>query len=99
MINKEDMDKLSGALLDILNAELAAGNSVCETWHGNYPYEGATAVVLKKPFLTPVRRDLPNIVFDHTNDPHYWKADYYDKQTGLMLICRFTSPEDLKIVF
>lgn len=99
MINQEELNKFSGVLLDILNAELAAGNIISETWSGDYPYEGTTAVVLAKPFLTPIRRDLPNIGFNHINDPHYWKADYYDKQNKLILICRFTSPKDLKIKF
>lgn len=86
-------------MLNILNAEISAGNSVAETWSGDFSLaENITFVALTKPFITPIRRDLPNIKFNHLNDPHYWKAEYYDEQNGLLLVCRFTCPEDIKII-
>ena len=100
MIYKEHLQRFTGEMLNILNAELDAGNSVAETWHGDFNLvKDITFIALKKPFITPIRRDLPGIRFNHLNDPHYWKAEYFDEQNKLLLVCRFTCPEDLKMIF
>ena len=98
MINQEHLQQFTGVLLEILNAEIAEGNEIAETWHGDFSrVKNVTFIALKKPFLTSIRRDLPNVKFTHLNDPHYWKAEYYDEQNRLLLVCRFTCPEDIKI--
>lgn len=37
--------------------------------------------------------------FFNLNDVHYWKAEYYDRKNNTMLICSFTSPDDLEYEF
>nr|WP_173812966.1 hypothetical protein [Dendrosporobacter quercicolus]NSL49321.1 hypothetical protein [Dendrosporobacter quercicolus DSM 1736] len=46
-------------------------------------------ILLEKPFVTAVRRNIDGIVFRTINDPHYWKAEYEDQQRKLLLACRF----------
>ena len=95
----KDLELFIGPLREIMEKELAAGNEIRETWHGDWPYKGVVAVSLKKPFLTPVEKNLPDIMFYNLNDIHYWKAEYYDKKNNMMLICNFTSPDDLNYEF
>jgi len=59
---------------------------------GNGGFSGAPGIVmilLEKPFVTAVRRNIDGIVFRTINDPHYWKAEYEDQQRKLLLACRF----------
>ena len=95
VIDQNDLEQFTGRLKRILTSELRAGNHIAETWHGDWPSPGAIAVVLSRPFLTPVKMNLPGIVFNHVNDPHYWKADYHDTKRNLYLICGFSGPPDL----
>ena len=87
MIEQKHIDDFTGALKNILEAELAAGNEIDETLCG-WPC-GGLCIALKKPFLTPIQRNLADVVFSNINDPHYWKADYTDKALNQMLICGF----------
>jgi hypothetical protein len=80
---------LAGALRDILAAELAAGNTVREDWRGDWPESGCRFVLLEKPFMTKIRRDIPGVVFRDVNDPHYWKAEYHDESEREHLACGF----------
>jgi len=49
-------------------------------------------VFLGKPFLTPIRRDLTDIIFNDVNDAHYWKAEYVDLRNNMWLCCKFDGP-------
>lgn len=62
-LNQEDIQVFIGPLKEILAQELRAGNTVKETWRGDWPYPHVIAVSLSKPFLTPVKKDMWNIDF------------------------------------
>lgn len=93
-ISQEHIDKFSGILKSILDEELKAGNVIKETYNG-WPTE-TTSIALEKPFKKPVIKNLPGIEFYNINDPHYWKAEYYDKVNHLILTCGFNGPQDLQ---
>ncbi len=99
MIDQNDLERFTGRLKRILTSELRAGCHIVKTWHGNLPSPGVVAVILSQPFLTPVKKNLSGIVFNHVNDPHYWKADYHDTKRNLYLICGFAGPSDFKTDF
>lgn len=78
-----------GTLKEILLLELKAGNHICETYKGDWPCNDCIMIFLEKPFLTPIQKNLATIEFHNINDPHYWKAEYYDKETNQFLCCGF----------
>jgi hypothetical protein len=85
----------TGALQDILAAELAVGNTVQEDWRGDWPESGCRLVLLKMPFRTRIRRDIPGVTFRNVNDPHYWKAEYRDESLREYLACGFGGVPDI----
>jgi hypothetical protein len=82
-------DSFVGVLKDILDEELKLGNSVVETFSGNWPYNNIKAIVLKKTFLSPIRNNAKNILFKNIDDPHYWQSEYFDSENKLLLCCKF----------
>lgn len=98
MIDPKAIDLFTGKLKGILDEELRAGNRIEDTWY-DWPSPHTVAVVLSRPFLTPIKKDLPGIIFQDLNDPHYWKANYFDTERKLYLICGFSGPSDLSIRF
>lgn len=84
----------SGVLQEILDAELAAGNIVQEEWSGNWPFEHCRCVLLKMPFKTPINYEISGVKFRNVNDPHYWKAEYYDETRIEVLACAFGGAPD-----
>ena len=88
-IDDKILSSFSGELAQILTEELNAGNRIYETYSGDWPTQGCIMVFLQRPFLTPIKRTLKDIVFTNINDPHYWKAEYYDKTTNQYLCCGF----------
>ena len=89
VINEKIVAKFHGELEKVINAELIAGNIIVETWSGNWPYDNVDVVSLQFPFRTPIKNDIVNIDFHDINDPHFWKAEYYDHENNLLLICKF----------
>ncbi len=83
------MENFKGKLREILEYELEKGNKIIKSGFEDFPHKGAFVVVLEKPFSKPIYKDLVGIRFNNLNDPHYWKADYYDDVNNLMLICQF----------
>lgn len=89
-IEQKHIDRFSGPLKHILEREVAAGNEISETFCSGFSEAAGTVfVLLKRPFVTSVQRNLDGIVFRKLNDPHYWKAEYEDKARGLLLACGF----------
>ena len=97
-ISQKDIDTFVGPLMKILEAELKAGNVIGETWNG-WPSENTSTISLSTPFLTPVNKYIHGVDFYNTNDPHYLKAEYYDKESQCGLICGFNGSDDLEWVF
>ena len=92
IVDPKVVNRFVGVLKDILEEELKAGNKIVETYESkdsDFPVPNATMIFLEKPFRTPVRRDLASIEFSELNDPHYWKAEYFDKQNIQFLCCKF----------
>lgn len=94
-VDDDVVKKFSGALKDILELELKAGNKIVETYQSKdstFPMPNATMIFLGKEFRTPIQKDLDNIEYREINDPHYWKAEYFDKDTLQFLCCKFDWP-------
>ena len=89
LINNNDIENFTGELKNILDMELSAGNKICETYNGDWPFPNSIMIFLDKPFITPIRRDISGIEFRNVNDPHYWKAEYHDKILNMFLCCNF----------
>jgi hypothetical protein len=63
MLNSVDdsVKRFGGALKDILEQELKAGNKIVETYDANdgtFPMPNAIMIFLEKPFKTPIQKDL-----------------------------------------
>ncbi|MGN1037412.1 MAG: hypothetical protein ACI4PX_06530 [Ruminococcus sp.] len=91
MINPDLIKKLSHNLNMILEDELKAGNTICETSSGSFSdsKDNHLFIWLKFPFKTAIRNDLDGIVYRLIDDPHYWKAEYDDIKNNQTLACNF----------
>ena len=91
-IDSSVIDRFKGKLNDILELEIKAGNTITETYEGDWPFQNSIMIFLRRPFLTPIQRDLEDIQFRIVNDPHYWKAEYVDVKNNMHLCCGFDGP-------
>jgi RimJ/RimL family protein N-acetyltransferase len=73
-------------LRTILDAELAAGNSVVETGAG-WPDADSVFVRLREPFRTTPSPLPDGVTYTEPNDPHWWKADYSSRSPRHVLAC------------
>jgi hypothetical protein len=80
--------QLNPTLRGILEAELAAGNTVVETW-GGWPANGSIGVQLEKQFRSKTNDLPPNVRYREVNDPHYWKAEIESIEQPHVLTCGF----------
>lgn len=85
---EEAKEKLQPALKEILEAELKAGNTFKEACTG-WPDDETLQVFLRKPFKTPIRKDIPGVEYREVNDPHYWKSEYWDEGNRQMVADNF----------
>jgi hypothetical protein len=87
-IDQAALAALCPELRTILDAELAAGNTIAAASRG-VGKPTAVHVALRRPFLT-LQSSLPSFVtYREINDPHWWKAEYEHSATGHLLVCRF----------
>lgn len=86
-IDQEHIHSISNDLQEILDYEISLGNSITETWKG-WPYD-RYVVGLQRPFNIDKNTLKENLEYRRVNDPHYWKAEIFDKRTKDMLICGF----------
>ncbi len=86
MTTEEHISNFSLTLTKILNQEIELGNKIVETSTG-WSEENTIIVFLGKPFKADY--EFENIEYRDINDPHYWKAEYYDKSTNHILACKF----------
>ena len=80
------LDNFSLTLTKILNQEIELGNEIKEISKG-WPNENSIIISLKKPFNNDY--NFENVEFRNIDDPHYWKAEYFDKSTSHILTCGF----------
>lgn len=95
MVDDNVVQNFKGVLKEILALEVSAGNKIVETYESKdtgFPMPNATMIFLDKPFKSPIRTDLENIEYRDVNDPHYWKAEYFDKENRQFLCCKFDWP-------
>jgi hypothetical protein len=86
MIDQNDILKFSDSLKIILDKELEKGDEVVETSNG-WPDKNSIIIFLKGPFI--LTHKIESIEYREINDPHYWKAEYYDKNKKHILACKF----------
>lgn len=82
--DKDLVKLLKQPLLNILKEELSLGNEIEEVFSDQTLY-----VILARPFRLPIRTDLQNISYNEVNDPHYWKAEYFDRKNWHVLACKY----------
>jgi hypothetical protein len=87
-IDRAALAALCPELQMILEAELAAGNTIAEASRG-VGKPTAVHVALRRPFLTQQSSVPPGVAYREINDPHWWKAEYEHSATGHLLVCRF----------
>ena len=80
--------RLCPELRELLNAELAAGNSVVEYRTGLYAAD-AVLVRLAKAFRAPPKNMPAGVEYREVNDPHWWKAEYFRPATKHCIACGF----------
>jgi len=90
-IDDDFISKFSKVLLEILDEELLKGNFICETFKGDWPLKNPESkmIFLAKPFCVKPQKELKGIKYTEVNDPHYWKAEYYDINDNSFLCCKF----------
>ena len=86
MTTQEHIDNFSPTLRKILNREVEFGNEIVETSKG-WPYKNTIIIFLKKPFINKYK--IENTEYRKIDDPHYWKAEYFDNSTNHILACKF----------
>lgn len=85
-VKQELIDQFSPKLKEIIDREIKRGNVIVETSKG-WPKEGTIFIFLKKPFTQSY--NIPGVGYRYVNDPHWWKAEYTDKDNDHILACRF----------
>lgn len=86
MTTQAHIENFSSVLTKILNHEIMLGNEIIESSEG-WPNESTIIVFLKKPFIGKYEIDF--VEYRNIDDPHYWKAEYFDSSTNHILACRF----------
>lgn len=86
MIHSEHLEQFSEKLSRIVQEEIKRGNRVVETAKG-WPETRTVMVFLEKPFSGDYSH--LKLTFRDVDDPHYWKSEYFDEQTGHVLACKF----------
>jgi len=84
-IDYQRVSKASEAIRSICRKELKKGNRLVETSEG-WPAEGIT-LWLKSDFHSDYSSE--SLEFRNLNDPHYWKDEYRDLNSGDIIACKF----------
>lgn len=88
-VTQSHIDELCDELRPLLNAELAAGNVIFETWKDHWPLEHCIYIMMDLPFRVQ-HEPLPmGLRISHLNDPHYWKDEIICDRTNHVLACHF----------
>jgi hypothetical protein len=78
-------------LKPIVEAEVAEGNAVCETYLG---FPRAVNVWLAFPFRAKHEGLPPHVTLHPINDPHYWLAEYVCAKHDQTLACKYAQPKE-----
>ena len=83
---KTELEQLGGFLKSILDAELAAGNSVAGLTV-DWPRRGKLCVQMKHRFKIKHNVEGTSVVYGEDHDPHGPVAEYRDRETEQSLMC------------
>jgi hypothetical protein len=87
-VNQQHIDELCNELRPLLEAELAAGNSIVETWAG-WPHKDSLYLMLATQFKVRPETLPQDVRFVAVGDPHYWKSELVCDRTHHALACGF----------
>lgn len=87
-VDTERVNQLCAELKPLLEAELAAGNSVVDTWAG-WPRRDSLYIQLGSPFKAQPEILPPSVRFVAVDDPHYWKSELVCDRTHHAIACGF----------
>lgn len=77
---------LHPALRAILDAEIAAGNTIREVG-GGWPRRGSVFIRLRKPFQVRPEEVPAGVAYVAVNDPHWWREEYSIGEPPHLLVC------------
>jgi len=83
LVHSEDVRDISPALRSLLEAELAHGNEVAQTWRG-WPESRSVCVMLRRPF-TRATREASGLEYHLVADPHYRGEELFDRASAGLL--------------
>lgn len=81
------LPRLSGALKEIVESELAAGNSIAEI-SSNWPMKNVN-VWFYRPLTDRYKAMFPELSYEYLNDPKNWREHYLDVANGAMVAAKF----------
>ena len=55
------VNPLSGRLQEILTAKLSAGNKICETWTGDWPFPGSKIIIWKADYCDVGNQEIRSV--------------------------------------
>jgi hypothetical protein len=85
-VHQQHIYELCNELRPLLEAELAAGNSIVETWVG-WPHKDSLYLMLADPFKVRPETLPQGVRFVAVDDPHYWKSELVCDRTHHDLAC------------
>lgn len=88
-VDQSHINELCEELRPLLEAELAAGNTIFETWKGNWPIEKCLYIMLAFPFRVNHEHLSAGLSFHSLNDPHQWKEEIICDRTRHVLACHY----------
>lgn len=83
---KEILPRLKGALKEILDAEIAAGNEMVEISSG-WPMPQVN-VWFRQPLTNKYKQLHPSLQYSYLGDPKNWLEEYVDKVNGAMVAAK-----------
>ncbi len=87
-VDTERVNQLCGELKPLLDAELAAGNRIVDTWAG-WPHRDSLYIQLGSPFRAQPETLPGGVRFVAVDDPQYWKSELVCDRTHHALACSF----------
>jgi hypothetical protein len=87
-IDEDRINELCQELRPLLDGELAAGNTIVETWKG-WPRTESLYIMLTAPFSVRLDALPQGVRLIHIDDPHYWKSEFVCERTHHVLACGF----------
>ena len=88
-VYEEHIEELCEELQPFLEAELDAGNTVIETWKGNWPIENCLYILLKKPFQDTDESLPEGVRVSKIGKLYYWENEILCDRTNHVLASQY----------